>query len=199
MNGFVVEQPISLLSSGDGDSFARTLLKRWQRSDGYLTRDFGHDLSIDRLVMLDTLRSNELSPEILYCGENALAGKVIGERWLEEPTKTTAFRPEFRELVGAHYGKAQKSELPVFDLVSAPTCVDGKCFKFKYERLILPVRTLAGAMFLYCYSFAAAASPHRLDQEPSDEFPLDQHRQNIHPANQFALEAHATQYRADKP
>ncbi len=198
MNGFVIEQPLTLLRDGDGDDFARNLVRRWSRSDGYLTSDFAENLDLDRLVMLDAPRADQPSPDILYCGKNALAGKLIGQSWLEQPTKVSAFKTEFRKLVGRHYEKAQKTELPVFDLVSAPTIVNETPYNFRYERLILPVTTLAGSLFLYCYSFAPNFSAQKSYRGSSDECQFDQHRQNTHLVSPPAPAECAILSRADK-
>ncbi len=197
MKGYVVEQSLAAIAKGDGDDFARHLVQTWQKTNGLLTDDFNVDL--ERLVMLDAPQPGQPSPDILYCGENALASKVIGRGWLDEPTKAETFKQEFRALVGQHYLKAQSTETPVFDLVSAPTFVNGNQFDFRYERLILPVRTLAGALFLYCYSFAPGVSRRMSDPLPSEACRHDQPQQNRHLASPPAWEECAIQSLVGRP
>lgn len=197
MTGFAVEQSLSMLLDTDSEPFACELYTKWVSAGGYMTSDF--DVDIEKLVLLDAPRSGQLSPEILYCGEDALASKTIGQQWSESLVKTDGFKDDFRQLVGQHYTKAQKTEAPVFDLVSAPTSVCGNTFNFRYERLILPVWTLAGALFLYCYSFAPNTSLRRLNLGSSDESLQCRRRQNRHHEDLFASEEFATQCLLDKP
>lgn len=198
MKGFVLEQPLVSLQKGDGDAFARKLVQNWTLSDGYLSKAFCDGLDLDRLVLLDVPQINSPSPAILYCGREALAGKLIGQSWMEQRTKAEAFRHEFRALIGRNYNKAYKTDKPVFDIVSAPTVVNGQPYDFMYERLILPVKTLAGATLLYCYSFAPNVSLRRLDPTRPDKFRRDQFPQNTHLASPLAPEELATQFLVDR-
>lgn len=197
MSSKVIEQPLENILRGDGDDFARDLLRAWIDCEGYLTSDFVVD--VDRLVLLDALQPGQPSPDILFCGENALAASAIGGNWHQMPTKAETFKRDFRKLIGRHYEKAMKTDRPVFDFVSAPTSVNERAFNFKYERLILPLRTLVGAQFLYCYSFAPSLKVSKLDPVPAGEFQLHQHPQNTRLLNRPAWAECATQFRADIP
>lgn len=189
--GFVIEQNATSVLKGDGDNFARELLSVWVTFNGHLSPNFIP--YFDKLIMLDRCFSASPSPEILYCGEDALASRIMGSDWADEPPSAAcAFEIGYRRLVGAHYHKAQEVNQPIFDLIGTPVRLNGELKYLRYERLIMPITTPAEAMFLLCYSFAPIRYLAEVGLEPTAECLGYRRPQNKHLEDLFASAALST-------
>ncbi|WP_139052124.1 hypothetical protein [Roseibium sp. TrichSKD4] len=185
MNGKVVSLDIKAISNGFADELSKDLLTSWEASKGHLLDDLCY--ALPKLVLLDPANADGNSPDILYCGEEALAAKIMGREWADNAeTAAAAFDRDYRELVGRQYTIAHNTQRPAYDLVTTPFKLKTHKIDLVYERLILPVSTKAGANIIACYSFSSNRYIQQFHQESIDEFRVDQRPQNTSHADPFA-------------
>ena len=149
-----------------GDDVASYMLRTWLENNGIITEDL---LPITtKLIILGQPRVADQPPDILLCGNDALATKFFGANWSDCPELALEIMgDEYKKLVASAYHDAEQSCEPVFDLVST----EYDQFSLKYQRLILPFVTRSGLKFQYVYSMPLGNLPVTL-RIPSGKLPL---------------------------
>lgn len=183
MTDFVTRMPVEDIDIGGGDAFSQHLLKIWRRSEGYLSDDYIK--AGPQLVMLDGLPVPDDTPDILMCGHQALSVKILGSGWAPSVDQAKEFLGKrYRQLVGKSYYDAATTGKPMFDIVRADMQdMSGREINVFYQRLILPVRTLQGARFLFGYSFAGQIAQSGRDFPISSQSPGDHRKADINYAS----------------
>lgn len=141
------------IDKGDGDAFAQHILSVWRKSEGNLVEDYIK--AFPNMVLFDgTPRVND-TPDLIECGHEALSVKLLGEGWAENKKETRNFLgKDYCMVVGRDYFDATTQQLPMYSIVQAlMQNTAGQMLKVRYQRLVLPVRSMGGRPFLFGYSF----------------------------------------------
>lgn len=144
--------------SGGSDDNARLILNIWERSGGVLTDDLLRISST--FVTFCANQSAPDTPNLMHCGKNALAARLLGDDWACMPKRAIgALDDNYLELVSRGYRVASIDHKPTFDFISTNLhCEDVGAVQLRYQRLIVPFHSLHGVTFLFCYSQDAGSS-----------------------------------------
>lgn len=119
MNAFIAQFAVGDVDKGGADEFARKLLETWRSSRGMLCDDM--QMLFSNLVLFDGVPTPNDTPDILFCGTDSLATKILGSGWADGPDKARLnLDATYRRLVGESYRMAAAETKPVFDMVSTP-------------------------------------------------------------------------------
>jgi len=185
MNAFVAQFSVNDVDKGGADDFARQLLETWRSSRGLLCDEM--QMLFSNLVLFDGIPTPNDTPDILFCGTDSLATKILGSGWADGPDKARLnLDATYRRLVGESYRMAAKETKPVFDMVSTPLRSDDPASRqLRYQRLILPLATHSGARFLVCYSFGHPAAKQVQDPLSIEKYPPCPGPQSVGHASPF--------------
>lgn len=153
MKTFSERLPLEDIDKGDGDAFAQHVLSVWRKSEGNLVEDY--ITAFPNMVLFDGAPKVNDTPDLLECGDEALSVKLLGEGWAENKKETRDFLgKDYCVVVGRDYFDATTLQMPMYSIVQAlMQNTSGEILKVRYQRLILPVRTMGGRPFLFGYSF----------------------------------------------
>ncbi len=148
----VFELDANDIERGAADPLTQRLLSIWKQSEGYLASELV-DLS-PSLLLFDGQPTGKLAPDMLIVGENALATRILGADWADQPkSAVTVLDDGYIDLIGRGYKKSIYTKKPVFEYVATRLNYgDGPPVELKYQRLIVPFQTIYGCSFLFCYS-----------------------------------------------
>ena len=182
---FSVRASIEDIDKGDGDAFAQHVLSIWRRTEGNLTSEYIR--AFPRMILFDGSRKVNDSPDLLECGEEALSVKILGDGWAENRDKAREFLGrDYCSVVGRDYFDATTQQLPMYSIVQAEMHnTAGTTINVRYQRLILPVRTMGGAHFLFGYSFWHQKERQVQAALPTSESPVRRKSETQDYANLF--------------
>jgi len=153
MTDFVAPLGIHLVEKGFADDFATSFYRLWRESSARLG---GEDTPIVKmmphLVMLDTVKDRNDSPDIKFVGQSSFCARVIPDTIGEDcPNPKEMIDPEFRFLVKDSYDAASVGE-PCYDVIRSKYLLPEGPRRITYERLLLPFVTRTGKRWIFCYS-----------------------------------------------
>lgn len=167
--GAVYELDERTIPKGGADETAQKLLEAWVTNGGFLHDDLVGLSSL--LLLFDGIQEDGSPPQMLLCGENALAKRLLGDEWAEAPkTAVSALEQEYIALIARGYKRAAVERRPVFEYVTTNLQYgDDPLLQLRYQRLILPFQTLQGATFLFGYSHDVGTRGPLRGYLPSDK------------------------------
>ncbi len=176
--------PISDLEKSCPNRKAKELFRLWRRAgrDPEANYDAFIPYSPELLLMCKPTKDKPMS-NLLFCGRDSMATRIFGEDWARTSGKNpNVFAPDYGEVVGRSQAFSLETLEPVYDFVSSHVGQE----PMVYERLLLPVKTVAGLTFLVCYSMPLEL-PDRVsfgssDEPQCDESPQKTYCSNPHPA-----------------
>ena len=175
---FVYSLNVDDIEKGFSDDTARRMLEIWKASNGAVTDDFV-SLSPHTVLFKGNAQAGDV-PDLLLTGNDALANKLLREGWADSAQNARqTFDDDYRKMVGHGYEVASRCFSPVFDLVSSRIRHwSGELVDLKYQRLIVPLMTGQGAVFLACYSRSVDSIQPALGPQQGEQSPQVRQLQN---------------------
>ena len=132
------------------DDFAIHLMRMWM-SNGK-TGETGAENFFDissKLLILGKCRKFNYMSDVLFVGADTMAAEFLGDEYHRHtPEFEAKFTNEYDKVVGAGQQSCFESFEPIYDLISSEISDE----QVMFERLLLPIKTKAHAIFLLCYA-----------------------------------------------
>lgn len=175
---FVYSLDVEDIEKGFSDDTARRMLEIWKASNGAVTDEFV-SLSPHTVLFKGNAKAGDV-PDLLLTGNDALANTLLQDGWADSAQNARqTFDDDYREMVGRGYEVATRCFAPVFDLVSSRIRHwSGELVDLKYQRLIVPLMTGQGAVFLACYSRKVGSIQPAVDPQRGEQSPQDRQQQS---------------------
>ncbi len=132
------------------NDFAQHIVKLWKRNEraGETGVESYLDIS-SKLLILGKHRNFKYMADVLFVGAETMAAGFLGdESHRLTPEFEAQFTDDYDRIVGQAQQRCFEEQEPVYDLISSELFGE----KIVYERVLLPIKTKAHAVFLLCYA-----------------------------------------------
>lgn len=154
MTDFISPLDVGLIERGHADELGSELFKIWLSQHGVMPRGNSPIVELmNHIVMLDTVKTQQDSPDILFVGDCSFLASLIPSTISEinEKNPREMIDQRYRSSVREGYSKASAGE-PSYELIRTNYQLPEGLTRITHERIILPFTSIKGVRWLFCHS-----------------------------------------------